>query len=83
MGKKLKLKVKRGKLKVKLKSGDERLPLSEGDVRGLLALAMAKAMDPGESGPRVLAEAETPALVSASEATAPDSINLARLKDPR
>ena len=70
MGKKLKLKVKRGKLKVKLKSGDDRLPLSEGDVRGLLALAMAQAMGTGDAGAdaRLLAEAGTTPLLEAGRA---------------
>ena len=41
MGKKVKLKVKKGKLKVKLKSGDAALPLSEANLRWLLASGMA------------------------------------------
>jgi len=73
MGKKLKLKVKRGKLKVKLKSGDEHLPLSEGDVRGLLSLAMANALGAGEpdGGPRLLTEEGTPALLTAGSELEP------------
>lgn len=52
MGKKLKLKVKRGKMKLKLKSGDEALPLTAADIRGWLADAAVQ----GES--RVARERE-------------------------
>lgn len=73
MGKKLKLKVKRGKLKVKMKSGDDRLPLSDGDVRGLLTLAMAKAIGQEQHGDPKLLEVRARSLLAAGEAAESDA----------
>ncbi len=44
MGKKMKIKVKRGKLKIKLKSGGDSLPLSAAELRVLLASSLASAL---------------------------------------